>query len=171
MPNSTCSSSASANCRRTSVAAAPTAVARRAGAPEARIEWRPSRGLLAVIALLGMLGAFSVLSSEMPRAAAWLLAVASLAYAGLCFRRESRRPVQSFVLRGDAGPVLVDGAGVDGFELHWRGPLAFASWRDGRGRCQRRAWWPDTLPPARRRELRLAAPGAKAARRGASMAP
>ncbi|TWT23125.1 hypothetical protein FQY83_00260 [Luteimonas marina] len=158
MPNSTRSSSASASSLRTS-------------APEARIEWRPSRWLLAAIAVLAVSAACAVLASEMPRGLAWPLAVAAVAHGARLFRRERRRPAQAFVLRGDAAPVQVDGEAVEGFDLQWRGPLAFASWRDGRGRRRRRAWWPDTLPPPRRRELRLAAPAPEAARGGASMAP
>jgi len=155
------------NCRPDSAAAT---VARR-GVPEARIEWRPSRWLLAAILLLGMLGACAILASEMPRLLAWPFAVGALGCGGWRFLRERRQAVRSFVLRGDAATVLVDGAQVHGFELEWRGPLAFASWRDGQGRRQRCAWWPDTLPPPLRRELRLAAPGGQAARSRANMRP
>ncbi|HLT44024.1 MAG TPA: hypothetical protein VK000_05110 [Luteimonas sp.] len=156
-PSSTHSYSASGNCRRTS--------------PRCRIEWRPSRWLLSALALLALLAAASILVSEMPRAAAWPLAAAALAHGILAVGRERARPVRSFVLGAGESPVLVDGAPVTGFDLHWRGPLAFASWRDAGGRRQRAAWWPDTLPPAQRRELRLAAPPPPAARRRASMAP
>ncbi len=158
MPNSTRSSAASAHSRPGSV-------------PEARIEWRPSRWLLTAILALGVLAACSLLASEMPRAAAWPAALAALGYGVWLFRREARQPARSFVFRGDAAPVRVDGEPATDFELQWRGPLAFASWRGPRGRRCRCAWWPDTLPPARRRELRLAAPAGRAARRGTSMAP
>jgi len=107
----------------------------------------------------------------MPRPLAWPLALAALACGGWTLRRERARPVRSLVLAGAQAPVLVDGQPVADFELQWRGPLAFASWRDAHGRRQRLAWWPDTLPPALRRELRLAAPAHAAARGHASMAP
>ncbi|MFL6593328.1 MAG: hypothetical protein ACJ8GK_11565 [Luteimonas sp.] len=55
--------------------------------------------------------------------------------------------------------------------LHWRGPMAFLRWRGADGGRHRLAWWPDTLPPAGRRELRLAAAEAVAASQAASMAP
>jgi len=157
MPNSTRSSGASANCR--------------PSVPEARIEWRPSRWLLAAIVVLAALAACAVLASDMPRGLAWPLAVAVVVHGARLFRRERRRPAQAFVLRGGAAQAQVDGVAVEGFELHWRGPLAFASWRDGQGRRRRRTWWPDTLSPPRRRELRLAATVPEAARGGASMAP
>ncbi len=157
MPNSTRSSSASVRFRP-------------ASAVEARIEWRPSRWVLAALLSLGALAACSLLASEMPAPVAWPAALAALAWTVRCARREAARPAQSFVFRG-GGPVLVDGVAVEGLVLQWRGPLAFARWRDGDGRVCRRSWWPDTLPPARRRELRLAAPGDETARGGTSMAP
>ena len=157
MPNSTRSSSVSARFRP-------------ASAVEARIEWRPSRWVVAALLSLGGLAACSLLASEMPAFAAWPAALATLAWAARCARREAGRQAQSFVFRGGA-PVLVDGVAVEGMVLQWRGPLAFAHWRDRDGRVRRRSWWPDTLPPARRRELRLAAPAGEAARGEASMAP
>ncbi len=157
MPNSTRSSSASAR-------------SRPASAVEARVEWRPSRWVLAALLSLGALAACSLLASEMPAFVAWPAAVAALGWAAWRTRREAGRPAQSFVFRAGA-PVLVDGVAVDGLVLQWRGPLAFARWRDRDGRIRRRSWWPDTLPPARRRELRLAAPAGETARDGASMAP
>ena len=154
-PNSTRLSSASASCRRASAAC--------------RAEWRPSRWFQRALALLAVLAAMSILASEAPRPLAWPAALAALAHGARLGLRERARPAHSFVIRG--AEVLVDGAPVAGFELCWRGPLAFAAWRDGEGRRRRAAWWPDTLPPALRRELRLAAPPPPAARGRASMAP
>lgn len=171
MPNSTRSSSASADCRPHSGAPATRAGFRRTAAPGARIEWRPSRCLLAAMLLLGAFAAGSVLASEMPRPLAWPLSAVAAGYGLWLFRRERRRPALSLVLGGDPFRAEVDGEPVDGFDLQWRGPLAYASWRDRDGRRRRLAWWPDTLAPARRRELRLAVPAARAARQGTSMAP
>ncbi|MEZ0472104.1 hypothetical protein [Luteimonas salinilitoris] len=137
----------------------------------AEIPWRPSRWLLAILAVMTPLAAFAVLASEMPRLVAWPLALAALGHGLALLRREARRPARSFVFAGAAAPVSLDGKPVMDVTLRWRGPLAFLHWRDPRGRAQRLAWWPDTLPPARRRELRLAAPDPQAARRAASMAP
>ena len=157
MPNSTRSSSASAHFRPASVI-------------EARIDWRPSRWVSGALVLLGVLAACSLFASELPTVVAWPAAVVVLAWAGWRARRESRAPGRSFVFRTDA-PVRVDGIVADDLVVRWRGPLAFVHWRDGGSRIQRVSWWPDTLPPARRRELRLAAPAGEAARSGASVAP
>ena len=142
----------------------------RPGTDTGAIAWRPSRWLLAALVLLTLLAPIAILASEMPRIAAWPLAVVACAYGTVLVRREVRRPARMLCFAGN-GRVEVDGEGVDGFELAWRGPLAFARWRDTDGRMQRLAWWPDTLPPAARRELRLAAPETGPARRAASMAP
>jgi toxin CptA len=156
-PSSTRSSSACASFRRAD--------------PRCRLEWRPSRWLQAVLAALAGLAAFALLASEAPRPLAWPAALAALVHGAVLVRRERARPSFELVLRGGDGPVLVDGAPVADFRLQWRGPLAFAAWKQGDGRRRHATWWPDTLPPARRRELRLAAPPVPAARRHASMAP
>ncbi|MGI8561629.1 MAG: hypothetical protein ACR2J7_09410 [Luteimonas sp.] len=124
-------------------------------------------------ALLAMtpLATVSVLASEMPRIAAWPLAVTTLV-SGCCLaRREWRRPQRELVFPVGDAPVLVDGRPAKDVALQWRGPLAFLSWQDGDGRRHRLAWWPDTLPGPRRRELRLAVPDRRAASRHPSMAP
>lgn len=138
---------------------------------DGRLEWRPSCWPLAVLAALTVLAPFAVLVSEMPRSAAWPLALAASVYGGWLFRREQRRPPRTFVFPGDDAPVLLDGEAVDEVTVQWRGPLAFVRWRDADGSTHRLGWWPDTLPPARRRELRLAAPPPLAAPDAASMAP
>ncbi len=117
------------------------------------------------------LAMLSVLASEMPRVAAWPLALAVLAYGAWLVRREWRRPPLELMFYGSDAPALVDDEPVAEVVLQWRGPLTFLRWRDGNGRRHRLVWWPDTLPVSARRELRLAAPGRKAARGGPSMAP
>ncbi len=159
MPNSTRSSSASASCRQASPASL-----------SCRLQWRPSRWLHAALLALAALAAFSILASEMPRAAAWPLALAALGHGVLLLLRERGRPPRELLLHGAAAPT-VDGVPIADFDLRWRGPLAFAAWRDADGRRQRATWWPDTLAPAQRRELRLAMPPPPAARRRRSMAP
>ncbi|HZF97715.1 MAG TPA: hypothetical protein VEY92_05645 [Pseudoxanthomonas sp.] len=72
---------------------------------------------------------------------------------------------------GDGRPASVDDLPVDAMRVAWRGPLAFARWQDRNGRIRRLAWWPDTLPAGKRRELRLAADAAPAAQRRRPMAP
>jgi toxin CptA len=135
-----------------------------------RIDWRPSRWLLAALLLLTLLAPLAVLASELPRAAAWLLALAAAVQGLHLALREWRRPPRSLLFTAD-GRLLVDGVAASHVQLHWRGPLAFLSWRAPDGRHASLAWWPDTLPPRWRRELRLAADRLPAARAGPSVAP
>ena len=148
--------------------------------PEAcRIPWRPSRWVVGALALLAVLAPFAVLASEMPRLAAWPLAGVA-AFAGLrAAWREARRPWRLLALASADGTGSADadarstgatGATLDGeplaeAALSWRGPLAFLRWQDACGRRGRLSWWPDTLPPAERRVLKLWSP------RGPGMAP
>jgi toxin CptA len=136
-----------------------------------RLEWRPSRWLIGALLALGLLAALAVLASSMPRLVAWPLAVSALAYAGWRARRESRLPSHALFLPGNELPVTLDGLPIEQARVQWRDPLAFLRWRDRQGRLQRLSWWPDTLPPARRRELRLAAGSLDAARDHRRMAP
>ncbi|MGN6113408.1 MAG: hypothetical protein ACTHOC_10505 [Luteimonas sp.] len=159
MPRSTRSSSASASFR-----------------PEARhVAWRPSRWVVAALLLLSVLAPFAVLASEMPRPAAWPLALVAAAFGLRAARREARRAPRRLDLPAGEGGTRVDGAVVDGVlldgkllggvrldgvplaqaTLAWRGPLAFLRWRDAAGRRGRLSWWPDTLPAAQRRVLKL----------------
>lgn len=138
---------------------------------DCRLEWRPSRWLIAAILLLASLAAFSAIASEMPRTWAWPLAVAALAYGAWLARREASKPVRVWFWPGDDRPATVDGVAVQDAVVDWRGPVAFVRWRDAGGHHRRLSWWPDTLPAERRRELRLAAPMAQASRSAASMAP
>ncbi|MDQ3287396.1 MAG: hypothetical protein M3Q42_03900 [Pseudomonadota bacterium] len=105
---------------------------------------------------MACLAAFSVIASDLPRAAAWPLGLLALAHGLHLAWRERRKPARAVVISA-AAIVSIDGVGVEGFAVHWRGPLAFARWRDARGATYRLSWWPDTLPAAARRELRLAA--------------
>ena len=142
------------------------------GSVNCRLEWRPSRLLQALLILLGLLGAMSVLASEMPRMFAWPLALAALAYGVWRARRESRSPRLAFWFPGNGRMPTVDGVPLHQARLHWRGPLAFLRWHEGPGgRWRHVSWWPDTLPAASRRELRLAADVEGAGRRQGDRAP
>ncbi len=149
MPRSTRSSSASASFR-----------------PERHpVAWRPSRWVIAALCLLSALAPFAVLASEMPRMTAWPLACVA-AIAGLrAALREARKPPRHFEIPAGQGRALLDGTPLAEAVLSWRGPLAFLRWRDEAGRRGRLSWWPDTLPPAQRRVLKLWSPD------GAGMAP
>lgn len=135
-----------------------------------RLDWRPSRWLIATLVALAVLAAFSAVASDLPRWAAWPLALVALTYGLGLARREWRKPVCSVVIADRGAVVHIDGIKVERFVVQWRGPLAFASWGDGHGRTARLVWWPDTLRRASRRELRLAAATPAAARPAQSMA-
>ncbi|MDR7068921.1 hypothetical protein J2X02_001772 [Pseudoxanthomonas japonensis] len=142
------------------------------GSVNCRLEWRPSRLLQALLILLGVLGALSVLASEMPRPFALPIAIAALGCGAWQARREGRKPRLAFWFPGNDRPPTADGAPMRDTRLHWRGPLAFLRWREQPGGHWRHAaWWPDTLPAAQRRELRLAAGDEGAGRHRRDRAP
>ena len=147
-----------------------------------RLEWRPSRLIAGWLASLAMLCPICLLASGLPRWLAWPLALAAAAWGLRLAWREAGRAPRWLVLAdratgpGDgiashAGPDTLDGRPLARCEIAWRGPLAFVHAVDDAGRHQRLAWWPDTLPAARRRELRLAAAARGASRHGRPMAP
>ena len=149
MPRSPCSSSASASFR-----------------PEHRhIAWRPSRWVIAALSLLSVLAPFAVLASEMPRIAAWPIAGVAAIYGLRATLHEARRPPHRLGIPAGGGRAMLDGTPLAEAVLSWRGPLAFLRWRDEAGRRGRLSWWPDTLPPAQRRVLKLWSPD------GPGMAP
>jgi len=127
--------------------------------------------VVGILALLGILAAFSVLASEMPRLAAWPLALSALAFGLWRAWRESRSPACEFFFPGNDLPAMLDGAPIESVEVQWRGSLAFVRWQGRDGRSRRLSWWPDTLPAARRRELRLAAGSLEASRNRLAVAP
>lgn len=135
-----------------------------------RFEWRPSRWPIAALSALAAFAPCVILLSEMPAIAGWPLAVAAFCAGFWLARREALRPPCAIVIDG-SGAATVDGEPVEDFDVDWRGPLAFLSWRDREGRTHRRSLWPDTLAPSLRRELRLAACRDDAGRRPGPMAP
>jgi len=136
-----------------------------------RLERRASPLLIAALLALAAAAAFAVLVSEMPRVAAWPMALAALAHGAWVAWREARVVPGEFVVPHAGARATVDGIAVDGLAVRWRGPIAFVQWRDGDGHRRRHVFFPDTLPAARRRELRLAVPAPAPARRAASVAP
>ena len=119
-----------------------------------QLPWRPSRWVVWTLRSFGPLGAFSLLVSDLPLTLGWPAAAFVLAIAWRAARREARRPGHLLTIAAD-GRACLDGQPLDRARLQWRGPLAFLQWRDGR-RLRALSWWPDTLPPDVRRELRLA---------------
>jgi len=135
-----------------------------------RHDWKPSGILRGALIALGLLAGLSLLASDLPRIAAGPAALLAAAWGAWLAKREAGRVPVALAWRAD-GMLFVDGARAEAPELQWRGPLAFLAWRDPAGKRHRLAWWPDTLPAPRRRELRLAAAAAEAGRHRARMAP
>lgn len=122
-----------------------------------RLEWRPSRLIIAWLGLLAVLSPISLLASGLPRGLAWPLAVIAMLYALWEAQRYRVSPPRLLVVTVE-GPLLVDGQSFAHWRLRWRGSWAFVTWRDDAGRRQALAFWPDTLSNGQRRELRLATP-------------
>ena len=134
-----------------------------------RIDWRPSRILCGALIAFGLLAGLSLLASDLRPLFAWPAAMAAVGWGAWLARRERRRAPIRLTWRAD-GLLFVDGERVQHPRLQWRGPLAFLDWREG-GKARRLAWWPDILPAAQGRELRLAAMAADAAHSRSRMAP
>lgn len=135
-----------------------------------RFELRPSRALAGVMSALAVLVPCAALASDLPAWAGGTVAALAACFALGLALRELRGGKHDVVIDGSGG-ATVDGQPVEGFRLDWRGTLGFVSWRDAAGRIHRRSLWPDTLTPALRRELRLAAPATGAVRGADSMSP
>lgn len=135
-----------------------------------RIDWRPSRWVSAALWSLTVLAPLSLWASDLPGVAAWPLALCAAGGAMWSALRHHRVASLSIVVPAE-GDVTVAGQAVAGFDVAWRGALAFLSWRDGAGRVQRLALWPDVLDPATRRELHLVMDARAAVRIAGPMAP
>lgn len=118
-----------------------------------------------------MLAAAAILGSEVPRLAAWPCALAAGGYGAWLARGELRRRYRGLIIPAGDAAAMLDGVPMRDFDLEWRGPLAFARWRDAQGARQRLHFWPDTCPAPARRELRLAMIARATASRAGSMAP
>jgi toxin CptA len=123
-----------------------------------------------MLCLLGMLAPFSAIASDLPRLVAWPLAVLIAGFGLRQARDEHRKTPLDLLIGADAAGVTIDNVAVEDFTIEWRGPLAFARWRNEQGHVQRVMWWPDTLPNEARRELRLATPARSPARAARSVA-
>ena len=121
-----------------------------------RLEWRPSRILIAGLRVLGALAAVAVIASELPSPASVPLACAAIVYGEWLARHESRRAVSEIVIPPGEAIATINGSPMQDLHVQWRGPLAFLHWCDDEGRHRYLQGWPDNLPQAERRELRLA---------------
>ncbi len=126
-----------------------------------RIDWRPSRALAGALMLLGVLAASALGLSALPRAAALLSSAGCVLIGATSARRHLRLPEVHIVWPGRGEPALITSAGdtqqLASVSLHLRGPIAVLTGRDAGGRKRRWVWFPDTLPSADRRALRLVA--------------
>lgn len=134
-----------------------------------RLEWRPSRLERAALHGLGVLAAFCGVASGLPRPVAWLLVPVIVLHAHRAARRSARRPSLGLLFPA-RGLATCDGRTMKQLRPHWRGPWLFLHWRDG-NTIRRLAFWPDTLPAAQRRELRLALMHGEAAPSPEAVAP
>ncbi len=138
-----------------------------------RLDWRPSRLHCAALVLLGGLAAASCLLSAAPRA--WRIGAALLACTqGIRLaRREGATAPRQLQFSADYRVLRLGPPGralrLVRVRIHVQGTLASLSGQDEGGRIHRLSWWPDTLGPAGRRVLRLAA-GTPIAETGPSLA-
>src|SRR5690606_25263160 len=109
--------------------------------PSGRFELRASPLLVAILLVLAAAPAFAVFASEMPRAAAWPVALVARAGGGRLARREARRRSSELAIAA-GGRATVGGEAVDDLSVRWRGPAAFVQWRDGQGPRHRHVFLP-----------------------------
>jgi toxin CptA len=130
------------------------------------LEWR--RSFWAVVALLGMtiLAVCSVLMSGLSGVLRGLLIPFCCFYGIGLILSEWRRAPRRLVLGSGSVPAMLDGVPLRTMHLYERGPWVCVRARDMDGRRHCLVWWPDTLSPARRRELRLAVNAQTASRQG-----
>ncbi len=120
-----------------------------------RCEWRPSRWLAGALALLGLLAAGAVRGCELETGIAWPASLVAMGWGLWLARREWRRPHRQLLIPSSPAVATIDGLAMETLRLIERGPLLILRWRQA-GTCGQLLFWPDTLPRAQRRELRLA---------------
>ena len=147
----------------------PPSMPSSSGSASCRIEWRPSRWEAGALVAISCAAGVAVLSIGLPRTIASPLAMLALAAGLRDAWRRWHRPARLLELADRR--ARLDGREITWRGLQWRGSLAVATLRGADDRVERLAWWPDTLPAERRRELRLAAVACRAAPPGASAAP
>jgi toxin CptA len=125
------------------------------------IDWRPSGQLQAGLGALAALAAGSAWLGALPTSARLAVSALALAYGVWLIRRERLRAPCSVQLDAAGDGLALVFAGriqrLSARQIRVRGPLASLSGRDDRGRPVHLDWYPDTLPAAARRQLRLAA--------------
>ena len=120
--------------------------------------------------LLGLLAAVALVNCGLPRTVAWPAAVLAAGRGLAQARRGLRQPARRLRVPPPPAAADVDGSTIQALELLERGPLLVLRWR-GDGRRGQLLFWPDTLPRAHRRELRLAVKAHGVSRQPPGMAP
>lgn len=125
------------------------------GSAPCQLEWQPSRWQCRALIAMGALMPWALGATDLPTP--WGLASGFVAMAGTWLEawRYALRPGCIFVIPADEDPAQVDDAPVEDMQMRRRGPLVQLAWRQ-QGRRHWRLFWPDTLPQAQARELRLA---------------
>jgi toxin CptA len=128
--------------------------------PTCRLEWRPSRWRAACIVVVSLLAAVAWQLTALPAEWAAVAGLAGLGWAARRVRLDLAEPALELAWpAGDEGAEATGPGGtflLANVTVRWRGALATLEGRDAAGKLRRLAWWPDTLPPASRRALRLA---------------
>lgn len=119
------------------------------------LDWRPSPQVAAILAGLTLLAPYSLVASDLPAGWSLPLAVAAVLAGVRAMRRYARRSPATFVVP-TRGQVTRNGQPLAGFDVQWRGPLAFLRWREPGGSTRHAVFFPDTLDAGLRRELKLA---------------
>lgn len=125
------------------------------GSAPCRLEWRPSRWQCGAQLLITALAPWMLCSSDLPAGLHWPASLLALVVGGGQAWRYWRTPAQRIVILPGEALAQVDGKAVKDLQLSDRGVLLQLAWRQ-QGRRRWRLFWPDTLAPASRRELRLA---------------
>jgi toxin CptA len=126
-----------------------------------RLEWRRSRWMLALLAILGLAACASPWLSNLPRAACDAGDAVAVAYSAWLLYREIRRKPCVLARIGSDPQWQIECEGRSESARHvgaiFRGGLVVLTVADDAGRHRRFVWWPDTLGASGRRALRLAA--------------
>ncbi|MEA5125548.1 protein YgfX [Xanthomonas floridensis] len=136
-----------------------------------RLEWRPSRALACALVLMALLAQCAVWRCGAPIWGALVLSGYAALLSMQSLRRLLRSPLRELVVPWSDAAASVDGERVENMQVCWRGPIAVVSWRGSGSRRSRLHFWPDTLPAAQRRELRLAAQAHAISSRALQVAP
>lgn len=125
------------------------------GSAPCRLEWRPSRWQCGAHWLITALLPWAVCNTDLADRWHWPVALLAVAMGATGAWRYGRMPAEAIVIPPGDAPAQVDGQPVDDLQLSDRGVLLQLAWRQ-QGHRRWRLFWPDTLTPAQRRELRLA---------------